>query len=209
MQNRRNAAERVKDRYARAASFYDLLENLSTGSNEAKWRRTAWGRAEGSNVLEVGVGTGRNFPYYPAGLQITGIDFSENMLKRARDKSAEQNTHVQLILMDIQNMEFADNTFDSVVGTFVFCTVPDPIRGLSEVWRVLKPGGKLVLLEHVLSENRATATVMNLVNPVVWWVFGGNINRRTAETVAKCGFAIEQVSPSGGADRLIEARRQL
>ena len=208
MEDSSSSAKRVKDRYARAAAFYDLLENLTAGSNEASWRRVAWSRAEGPNVLEVGVGTGRNFSYYPAGVQVTGIDFSENMLKRAREKSAGQGIHVHLSLMDIQNMEFADDTFDTVVGTFVFCTVPDPVRGLSEVRRVLKPGGKLVLLEHVLSENRATATVMNLVNPVVWWMFGGNINRRTVETVATCGFAIEQVTPSGGADRLIEGRRR-
>ncbi|TFH36301.1 MAG: class I SAM-dependent methyltransferase [Dehalococcoidia bacterium] len=142
MEDSSSSAKRVKDRYARAAAFYDLLENRTAGSNEASWRRVAWSRAEGSNVLEVGVGTGRNFPYYPAGAQITGIDFSENMLRRARDKAAEQGIHVRLSLMDIQSMEFADDTFDTVVGTFVFCTVPDPVRGLSEVRRVLKPGGK-------------------------------------------------------------------
>jgi len=199
----------VKRRYAKAASFYDLIENLTTGSHESKMRQLSWSKAEGSNILEVGIGTGRNIPYYPVGVQVTGIDFSENMLNRARDKATQQNIKVQLRLMDIQNMEFADNTFDSVVGTFIFCTVPDPILGLTEVRRVIKPGGKLVLLEHVISDNHILAWVMNLVNPIVLWVGGGNINRHTVDNVTNSGFAIEKVTTAGGSDKLIEARRQV
>jgi len=208
MENNKNSTEMVKKRYAKAASFYDLMENFTTGSRESKWRQLSWSKVEGCNILEVGIGTGRNLPYYPAGVQVTGIDFSENMLKRATDKARKQNIQVELRLMDIQKLEFADNTFDSVVGTFVFCTVPDPILGLTEVRRVIKTGGKLVLLEHVISDNHVLAWVMNLVNPVVLWVGAGNINRHTVDNVAKSGFVIENVTPAGGVDKLIEARKQ-
>ncbi len=131
------------------------------------------------------------------------------MLKRAKDKATKQNIQVQLKLMDIQKMKFADNTFDSAVGTFIFCTVPDSILGLNEVKRVLKLGGKLVLLEHVISDNHVLAWVMNLVNPIVLWVGRRNINRHTVENVAKSGFVIEKVTSAGGVDELIEARKQV
>jgi len=74
---------------------------------------------------------------------------------------------------------------------------------------VLKPGGKLVLSEHVPSDNRALAWVMNLVNPIVLWIGGGNINRRTVENVTKSDFVIERVTLAGGVDKLIEARKQV
>ncbi len=207
--NKEKLTEMVKRRYAKIASFYDLMDNLTAGSNESKWRQLSWSKAEGSTILEIGIGTGRNFPYYPSGVQITGIDFSDNMLKQARNKAIKQNIQVQLSLMDIQKMEFTDNTFDSVVGTFIFCTVPDPIRGLAEVKRVLRPGGKLVLLEHVISDNHVLAWIMNLLNPIVLRVGGGNINRHTVDNVAKSGLVIEKVTTARGINKLIEARKRV
>ncbi|GAI32981.1 unnamed protein product, partial [marine sediment metagenome] len=76
--------------------------------------------------------------------------------------------------MDVQDLEFQDNTFDSIAASFVFCSVPDPVRGLTELERVCKPGGKVVLLEHVLSANRVLAWLMNLINPIVVRTMGPN-----------------------------------
>lgn len=143
-EKREKATESVKKRYSIAALFYDFLEKNTAGSNEAKMRQVAWSKIEGSNILEVGIGTGGNLPYYPQEVNITGIDFSESMLNRANDKCKNFNIPIHLILMDIQNMEFPDNTFDTVIGTFIFCTVPDPIRGLTEVRRVLKPNNRFL-----------------------------------------------------------------
>ena len=131
------------------------------------------------------------------------------MLKRARDKAVGQKLKVGLQYGDVQSLEFEDNSFDSVVASFVFCSVPDPIRGLTEVGRVCKAGGKVVLLWHVLSANRILAWVMNLANPGVLRIVGANIKRHTVDNVTKSGLRVEQVTDlAAGIFKLIEARKQ-
>ncbi len=202
------ATEAAKRRYNRIAPFYDLMEILIERSGYSKWRELLWSKVEGTHLLEVGVGTGKNFPYYPMGAEITAIDFSEKMLKRAKDKASQQKVKVHLQQMDAQNLEFADNTFDTVLASFVFCSVPDPTRGLTEVKRVCKRGGKVVLLEHVLSANHILGWFMNLANPLVVRTIGANINRRTVDNVTKSGLMVEQVTDlAAGIFKLIEARK--
>ena len=201
--------ENTKRRYNRIAPFYDFMEGLVERSRHSKWRGLLWSKVEGTHILESGVGTGKNFPYYPLDVEITAIDFSEKMLKRAKDKANKLKMQVHLEQMDIQNLKFEDNTFDTVVASFVFCSVPDPIRGLMEVERVCKPGGKVVLLEHVLSARRILSWFMHLVNPLLVRMIGANINRRTVENVAKSGLKIEQITDLGaGIFKLIEARKK-
>ena len=131
------------------------------------------------------------------------------MLARARDKAKKQGLPVHLQQMDVQNLTFEDNTFDSVAASFVFCSVPDPVRGLMEIERVCKPGGKVLLLEHILSANRVLAWLMNLTNPIIVRTMGPNINRRTVENVSKSGLVVEQVTDLGwGIFKLIEARKK-
>ena len=204
------ATEAAKRRYNRIAPVYDFMESVVERSRYSKWREMLWSKVEGTHILEVGVGTGKNFPYYPAHAEITAIDFSEKMLVYARDKAGKKGVQVHLQQMDVQNLEFEDNTFDTVVASFVFCSVPDPVRGLMEVERVCKPKGKMLLLEHVLSANRTLAWLMNLVNPIVVRVVGANINRRTVENVIKSGLRVEQVTDlAAGIFKLIEARKRV
>jgi len=199
----------TKRRYDRIAPVYDFMESLVERSRYNKWRGMLWSKVEGSATLEVGVGTGKNFPYYPSAAEITAIDFSEKMLGRARGKARKQGLPVHLQQMDVQNLTFENNTFDSVVASFVFCSVPDPVRGLMEIERVCKPGGKVLLLEHVLSANRVLAWLMNLANPIIVRTMGPNINRRTVENVIKSGLVVEQVTDLGwGIFKLIEARKR-
>jgi len=203
------ATEATKKRYNRIAPVYDFMEGLAERSRYSKWREMLWSKVEGSDILEIGVGTGKDFPHYLKDAEITAVDFSEKMLSRAREKARKQGVQVRLQQMDVQNLEFEDNTFDTVVASFVFCSVPDPIRGLMEVKRVCKPEGKVLLLEHVLSANRVLAWLMNLTNPAAVRVVGANINRRTVENVTKSGLRVEQVTNlAAGIFKLIEARKK-
>jgi len=202
------ATRKVRNTYNRIAPVYDFMEGLLERSRFSKWREALWSRVEGRKILELGVGTGKNFPYYPQDTEITAIDISEKMLERARNRKGEAAAHLNLEHMDIQELGFADNTFDSAVASFVFCSVPDPVKGLKEVMRVCKPGGKVVLLEHMLSGNRVMALLMNLANPLVVRIMGENINRRTVENVAVSGLNIERVTEMAfGIFKLIEARK--
>jgi ubiquinone/menaquinone biosynthesis C-methylase UbiE len=198
----------ARKRWNRNAPTYDLMEGLIEILRFREWRPLLWSKVEGEKILEIGVGTGKNFPYYPPEADITAIDFSEKMIEQAKRRASRLNLNVNLQLMDAQNLEFEDNTFDTVVGTCVFCSVPDPITGLLEVKRVCVPGGKVVLLEHVVHASRVFAILMNLANPVVVRMFGPNINRRTVENAAQSGLEIEQVTELWlGIFKLIEARK--
>ncbi|MBE0479925.1 MAG: class I SAM-dependent methyltransferase [Dehalococcoidia bacterium] len=202
--------EIARRRYDRSARTYDIREALVERAMFSRWRSLLWSKVEGNNILEVGVGTGKNFPYYPLNSQITAIDFSEKMLERARRKAAAKQIKVELVQMDVQNLRFQDGSFDCVVGSFVFCSVPDPVRGLGEIKRVCKPGGKVLLLEHILSENRIIGAFMDLINPLVVRMMGANINRKTVENVAFSSLELEHVTSLGAAGifRLIEARKR-
>lgn len=119
------------------------------------------------NVLEVGIGTGLNLPLYPARCDLTGIDLSEEMLRKAHDKVAELGlTNVTLRAMDATLMDFPDDAFDSAVATYTISAVPDPVGVLREMRRVVKPGGNIVVLNHFRSDRRVVGTLEDLVAPV-------------------------------------------
>jgi ubiquinone/menaquinone biosynthesis C-methylase UbiE len=189
--------EATRRRYQRNARFYDLMGN-GMEKQHGPWREELWNRVSGPKVLEVGVGTGRNMPYYPDGVDITAIDLTPGMLERARVRAQELTKSIQLKLGDVQRLEYPDQTFDSVVATCVFCSVPNPVLGLQEIRRVLKPGGTVLLLEHMRSDNPAIGKLMDWLNPIVVRMMGANINRRTVENVAKAGLRIERVENVGG-----------
>lgn len=182
-------------RYNRIAPYFDVMEGLLEFTLLNRWRKQTWEKVSGESILEIGVGTGKNFNFYPAGKNITAIDFSEKMLARALEKSRRNAVRVNLSLMDVQNLAFAADSFDCVVCTFVFCSVPDPTLGLREIHRILKPGGQIIMLEHVLSSNRILAAVMQSLNPLVKKIAGANINRRTVETVRRSPLQKTEATP--------------
>jgi ubiquinone/menaquinone biosynthesis C-methylase UbiE len=183
-----SATEATRRRYDRVAPFYDLMGAMPE-RRMRRWRRDLWALVEGRDVLEVGVGTGRGIEFYPAGAEVTAIDISERMLAHARQRAELLGTHVRLLLADAQCLPFGDAEFDTAIATFVFCSVPDPVQGLRELRRVLRPGGRLLLVEHVLSERPALRRWMRRLDGVTSRVWGAHIARETVANVRAAGFA--------------------
>ncbi len=122
------------------------------------------------------------------------------MLAQARRRAEREKVSVALEPGDAQALRFPTDSFDSAVATFVFCSVPDPVLGLKEVGRVVRPGGQIVLLEHVRLDRPVIGRLMDLLNPLVVRITGANINRRTVENVRQAGLVIERVedlTPTG------------
>lgn len=161
-----------------------------------------WQWVRGPRLLEVGVGTGGNFPYYPAGSQITAVDLSPRMLQRARSRAARAGVQVGLCEADAQALPFPNASFDTVVATCVFCSVPDPVLGLREIRRVLAPGGQLLTLDHVLSRRPLRRPLLRLTNPLVARLIGANIDRETVENVRRAGFVDIRVMVQPGHIRI-------
>lgn len=182
----------TRNRYNRIARIYDRMERASE-RRFAPLRSELWRRARGPRVLEVGVGTGKNMPYYPAGMTMTALDLSPRMLEQARARAARLGLATDLREADAQALPFPDGSFDTIVATFVFCSVPDAVLGLSELRRLLVPGGQLLLLEHVLTRKPLLRPLMRLLNPLIVRMMGANIDRETVENVRRTGFIDLQV----------------
>src|SRR5699024_5078769 len=157
------------------------------------WRKNLLEKLHG-NVLEVGVGTGANLTYYPTDVHVTGIDFSPKMLTKAYAKVNKSKPKIVLREMDVQQMDFPDNTFDLVVSTCVFCSVPDPIQGFKEIRRVVKPEGKILMLEHMRSESYFAGIILDLINPLTVRIIGANVHRNTIKNIENAGLNIEKQS---------------
>ncbi len=198
-------SDAVRRRYDRIASLYDLFE-APMEWRARRWRRLLWKQVEGPRVLEVGIGTAKNIPYYPPlAFPVAGVDISPGMLRRAQRRA--RGAPVTLLHADVERLPFRDAVFDDVVGTFVFCSVPDPVRGLREIRRVLRPEGRLLLLEHVLSRRPILRQLMKWLDPVVVRAWGAHIARETVANVVNAGFRHVEVDYLwGDVVCLIEAR---
>ncbi len=179
--------EWLRRRWDWLSRFYDLAHL------RPEWRRRLCERVRG-DTLEVGAGTGSNLEFYPAEAALTLVDLSGGMLERARRKAERFGRAAAFRQMDIQHLDFPDETFDTVVATCVFCTVPDPVQGLREVRRVCRTGGQVLLLEHVRSSSPLLGPVMDAVNPLFRALAGSNINRRTVAHVQASGLRIISVT---------------
>lgn len=168
------------------------------------WRRQLVGDVHG-RVLDVGVGTGLNLPHYPPDADVVALDLTWEMLRYA---PARRRARQWLVQGDVQALPFPDATFDAVVGALVFCSVPDAQQGLHEVRRVLKPGGRLRLLEHVRGTQPLARMFTDMFEPLWFGVNGScHLNRDTPRLVQEAGFEIvRQETFAGSLVVLLEAR---
>lgn len=174
------------------AALYDVCMAPSEALGLRRMRRRLLAHARG-RVLELGAGTGANLPLYPDGAHVVATEPDARMARRARSPAGKATAPMELALADAQALPFADASFDTVVGTLVFCTIPEPLLALGEVQRVLRPGGRLLLLEHVRWES-GFGRLQDAVAPL-WTRFAGGChpNRRTLELVRLAGFTVEGV----------------
>jgi len=178
--------DKIKNRYNRISNVYNMMDHMI----RPVWRKEMLRNVEG-NILEVGVGTGANFDYYPINTHVTGIDFSPQMLEKAKEKLPSSKAHITLKEMDIENLGFSDNTFDVVISSCVFCSVPNPVAGFKEIRRVVKHEGKIIMLEHMRSDNPLIGSVLDIINPFAVRLSGANVNRNTVSNIEKAGLKIE------------------
>jgi ubiquinone/menaquinone biosynthesis C-methylase UbiE len=159
-------------------------------------------------VLEVAVGTGRNFDSYPADITITGIELSAAMLAIARQRATDLGLRVDLHEGDAQAMPFDGNTFDTVVCTLSLCAIPDPRAAIDEMKRVLRPGGRLLLLDHVGSTWWPIWAAQRLAETITIRAAGEHMTRRQLPLVEAAGFEIvERARLKAGTVERIAARR--
>ena len=165
----------------------------------------AWACSQASgDVLEVAIGTGLNLPRYPAGITLTGIDLSPAMLAIARDRARALGMAVSLREASADALPFPDASFDTVVCVVSLCNIPDDKAAITEMFRVLRPGGRLVLLDHVASDRRWVLAVERLLEPLSLRMNGDYLTRRPLPLVEAAGFAIadSQRSKTGIIERL-------
>ena len=195
-----NDDKKIKNRYDRIAPIYDSLEWLMEKAKMGEWRKEFWKKINNKidkkemKLLEAGVGTGKNIEYYPEEIDIYAIDFSEKMINEAESKLKKYNKKAELLKMDIQNLDFEDNYFDLIVTSCVFCSVPDPIKGLKELKRVLKKDGRIMMLEHMRSQKDVIGKFMDWFNWISLYTWGANINRKTIGNIEKAGLEIVEVN---------------
>lgn len=192
-----SAAEtiRVRTIYQRQAPYYDRVIAAADRLIFPGGRAWACGQARG-RTLEVAIGTGRNLPHYPTSVELTGIDLSPAMLAHARERAGRLGRSVELREGDAQQLPFPDAAFDTVLATLTLCSIPDDAAAVAEMARVLRPGGRLVLLDHVASPSPGVRTVQRLLDPLFVRLAGDHLLRRPERAVSAAGLVIEELARS-------------
>lgn len=195
----------VQAKWDRTSRTYGLL----TWGEERRFgpaKQRLFAKMEG-RCLMVAAGTGADFQFFPPGLTITAIDISSGMIERARSRAETYKGSLALQVMDAQALQFADATFDTVVTSCTLCSVPDPLRGLRELFRCLKSGGQLLMFEHVRSRVGPIALMQDVMTLITSRI-GPDMNRDTVSNVLRAGFdLLREENVYLDVVKAIEARR--
>jgi ubiquinone/menaquinone biosynthesis C-methylase UbiE len=196
----------VRRHYDQAAPGYDRQMEAAERFLGGDGRAWVGQRARG-DVLEIAIGTGRNLPYYPPDVRLRGIDLSPEMLELARQRAASLGRAIDLRIGNAEALPFPGASFDTVVDTLGLCTIPDPRAALVEARRVLRPGGRLLLWEHVRSPVLPVQLVQRLLNPFSKRFQADDLMRQPLNDVIAVGFTVEETgSMKWGIGQLIMAR---
>ncbi len=164
-------------------------ENKREGVKLRMMRQQLLRHANGE-VLELAVGTGANFPFYPLGVKVTAIDFSHAMIAKAERRARQLQVNAKFICSDIEEMNFEDHTFNTVVSTLSLCSYANPLMLLSRINRWCKPDGEVLLLEHGVSSNPIISTLQKSINPLYHRVYGCHQTRNILELIQESGMNI-------------------
>ncbi len=187
--------ERVRAIWGKLAPRYDRDIAFVERILFAGGREWVCAQAEGQ-ALEIAVGTGRNLPFYPPNVRLIGIEFSPAMLEIGRRRGAELGIEVDFREADAQALDFDDESFDTVVVTLALCSIPDDRKAVAEAWRVLRPGGRLLLLEHVRSPMLAVRLLQRTVDFFTVRFEGDHLLREPLEQLRVAGFVVDRLQRS-------------
>ena len=197
------------DRYERIAPFYDLLD-LPFERRRYRALRPLLFRGLAGQLLDAGIGTGRNCEFYPPAATVSGIDTSPAMLARAYDRCPTLAAGGRLYQMDVTALEFPTGSFDGAVATFLFCVLPDDqqVPALRELGRVVKPGGLIRLLEYVRPRRTFRRILSRIWQPWIAWAYGASFDRHTERHITEAGLElVESRYVVDDLVKLITARR--
>jgi ubiquinone/menaquinone biosynthesis C-methylase UbiE/predicted ester cyclase len=199
--------DRVRRIFDKQAPKYDKsmarFERLLFSGN----REWACSRADGE-VLEIAAGTGRNLPFYPEGVRVTGVELSPEMAALGRKRAEDLGRQIDMRVGDAEALDLPDESFDTVICTYGLCTIPDDAAAVREAKRVLRPGGKVLLAEHVRSPNPMVRTIQRLLDPLAHRFGGDHLLREPLDHLAAEGFEVEEVRRAkAGWVELVSARK--
>jgi ubiquinone/menaquinone biosynthesis C-methylase UbiE len=188
--------DRVRVIFDELAPKYDRIMNCADRILFRGGREWLARQASG-DVLEVGVGTGRTIPLFPRSVRLTGIDISPRMLDSAKRRAATLGLDVDLRVDDAQALGFPSDSFDTVLFGLALCSIPDDHRAIAEAKRVLRPGGRVALLEHVRSAKSSVRAVQRLLDPLAVRFQGDHLLREPADLLEAEGLIVKDLRRSG------------
>lgn len=185
-------SQATRRKWDRAAPLFDVMAGEGAEKRWHHHKQKLFARMGEGQILFLALGTGLDIPCFPPHRDIIAIDISPEMIRMAQPRLANYNGSIDARVMDVHQLDFDDNRFDQVFTSCTFCSVPDPVEGLRSLYRVLKPGGELLMFEHTGSRYFPINVIMHMMTPLSSR-FGPAMNRPTVDNVRRAGFDIVDV----------------